>query len=79
MKISVIYFAGLREKAGIASEEIETSGATLGDLYEQLRERHQFSHRLEHIKFARQNDFCRSSEPISQGDSILIMPPVSGG
>jgi molybdopterin converting factor small subunit len=78
-KVTVQYCASLREAAGISSEKIETDKGSLGELFEELRVKHRFSHTLEQVKMAVDNEFCPAPTPLKNGDHIILLPPFSGG
>jgi sulfur-carrier protein len=81
----VLYFAWVKEKAGIASEEIEPpSGvATIGELIDWLKSRGpEFAHafeRSEVIRAAIDHSHVRHDAPIAGAREIAFFPPVSGG
>jgi len=81
MRVTVLFFAGLRDAAGIASEACELVGpASIADVWQALLGRHPalapFTTR---VTCARNADFARPSTPIADGDEIAFLPPVSGG
>lgn len=77
--ISVRYFAILREESQKSDEEIATAAATVRALYQELKERYHFSLPLEHLKVA-VNDTVQSWDtPLNDRDSVVFLPPVSGG
>jgi len=78
-RVRVQYFAVLREEAGRAQEEVQTSAATLGDLYDELRTRHGFGLPRERMKVVVNEEFDAWSRPVREGDSIVFIPPVAGG
>lgn len=78
-KIHVQYFAILREQRGVSAEELNTSAATPGALYDELRARHGFSLPRERIRAAVNDAFTDSSAPLRDGDRVVFIPPVAGG
>jgi molybdopterin converting factor subunit 1 len=77
--IRVQYFAILREQRGLSEESISTGAATAADLYEELRSRHGFSLPGARVRAAINDDFVAASAKISEGDTIVFIPPVAGG
>ncbi len=77
--IRILYFASLREEAGIAEETIEATGISLTELYDLLKRKHRFSLAQENLKVAINNDFVKWSSNFRQGDRIAFIPPVAGG
>lgn len=78
-KVTVEYFAKLGQEAGLESEELRTSSATLAGLWEELRLRHHFSLDLPHVKPAIDNEFADWTRVIEPGQTIAFMPPFAGG
>jgi len=79
MKIEVRYFAVLADEAGRSIEQVESSAATLGELYEELRLRHGFRLPRTSVRVAVQDDFVDWSHPLREGLSLVLIPPVNGG
>ena len=77
--VTVRYFAALREAAGTPEEHVETYASSLGDLYGELRDRHGFKLEAGQIKASRNLDWTPLDAPVSDGDSVVFIPPVAGG
>lgn len=75
---TVLYFASLRDAAGVASETVEAQ-ADLRALYEALRARHGFALPRERLRVAVDGEFARWDQPVRAGSEIAFIPPVSGG
>ena len=75
---TVLYFAGLRDAAGVASEPVDAVGE-LGALYESLRARHGFALARERLRVAVDGEFVAWNEAVRAGSEIAFIPPVSGG
>ena len=81
----ILYFAWLRQKTGIDSEEVELpSGITdVAGLIEWLKERNEnFAEALsdfESIRVAVNHEFAEPGAPVAQGDEVAIFPPMTGG
>ena len=78
-KVSIQYFAILREEAGLSEEEIWTHAPTVVELYQELRERHGFALDHDHLKLVVNEEFTEWSHEVSEGDTIVFIPPVAGG
>ena len=80
MKVRVLLFAGLAQRAGTREWELDDVGerATVGSLVTTLRARHPF---LASVPFvvARNRELAGESAPIADGDELALLPPVSGG
>ena len=79
MKIQLEYFALLKDQRGCASETLETDAATPQQLYSELSERHSFTLGPESLKVAINEDFADWDAPLSEGDTLVFIPPVAGG
>ena len=77
--INVRYFASFREAAGIDQETVETDAESAGDLFRSLEHRHGSSEPLGHCKVAINDEMADWDDPISEGDTVLLFPPVAGG
>ena len=77
--ITVRYFAGLKEKAGIAMEQVHTFAVTPRELYRELRDRYAFPLDEEHLKVSINREYRPFSARLSEGDEVVFIPPVSGG
>jgi molybdopterin converting factor subunit 1 len=81
MLIKVLYFGRLKELSGSAEESVELcEGARIEDLFS-----HCSTARPELRKFraslvaARNQEFAAWDTPLSAGDEVGFLPPVSGG
>jgi molybdopterin synthase sulfur carrier subunit len=78
-KLHVQYFAILREQRGLSEETIETTAATPGALYDELRAAHRFTLPRERIRVASNDEFVAADAPLREGDRVVFIPPVAGG
>lgn len=78
-RVTVLYFASLRDAAGCVSETIETSDNTLRALYASLGSRHRFSLPAERLRVAVDGAFADWGDVPRDGSEIAFIPPVSGG
>lgn len=83
MKVTVRYFAALREAAGQGSEVLETQAATVGDLLAQLRARPgPLATALlsgQPVRMALDQVLCAPEAPLHEGAEVAFFPPVTGG
>ncbi len=79
MMIKLLYFAILREKLGRQEELIEFSGS-VGELRKLLMERE--THLQDVLKvclFAVNQEYVREDFVLKGGETVAVIPPVSGG
>lgn len=77
--VRIQYFAILREQRGLTEETLDTSAATLGALYDELREKHGFSLPLARIRVAVDDEFVSVNMPLRDDLHVVFIPPVAGG
>ena len=78
MSVTVLYFASLRDAAGIGLEVLDQP-ASLTALYEDLRARHGFAMTREKLRVAVNGAFSDWNAAVPDGAEIAFIPPVSGG
>lgn len=76
--ITVLYFASLRDAAGIDSEAVDHDG-DLRALYLALQAKHGFALPLERLRVAMNDAFSRWDDVPDEGAEVAFIPPVSGG
>ena len=81
MKIELLYFAILRERAGRDSETVELpAGETVSALLGRLGERGAALKGLEgRVQVAVNQQMVPPSHVLADGDEVALIPPVSGG
>lgn len=81
MRVTVRFFGVLKEIAGRAEEQVEVRpGTTLGEVFGSYAERFEtLQTRRSSILFARNQEFVKGEEVLSENDEIAFLPPVSGG
>ena len=79
--IRVLFFGAAADRAGTRKTEIPINGgATLGDLWTILEDRHPgLSPMRDTLAFAVNGEYARGDTPVSPGDEVAVLPPVSGG
>ena len=73
MRVTVRLFAGLRERAGWSEREVEAS--TVGDVWLAL----DLGEEPAGLLYAVNLEYAERSAPLSDGDEVAVIPPVSGG
>jgi molybdopterin synthase sulfur carrier subunit len=78
-QVTLLYFASLREIAGIETEAVESGASDLQGLYVEAQARHGFEWPPASLRVAVDGDFARWPDPVRDGSEIAFIPPVSGG
>ena len=76
--INIEYFAVLREHAERDTEQLQTEAATAALLFTELQERYSFPE-LSSVKVAINDEFADCDAELTDGDSVVYIPPVAGG
>ncbi len=83
MKISVRYFASIREALGQPGETVDTSASTLGALRDELIARGgahaQALARGKAVRMALDQVMADESAALNDGAEVAFFPPVTGG
>jgi molybdopterin converting factor subunit 1 len=81
VRVTIRLFARLREIAGAAELWRDvTPGSTVGTVWQQLvREYPALGPYERSISSALNADYARMDAPLSDGDEVAFLPPVSGG
>jgi molybdopterin synthase sulfur carrier subunit len=82
LRISVLYFAGLRDSIGVADEALDLPEPvrTVGDLRRHLAARHRaYAEQQACVRIARNEAFAADGEVLCEGEVIALLPPVAGG
>jgi molybdopterin synthase sulfur carrier subunit len=81
-KILVLYFAALRDLTSKSEEWLELPGGVdnVGQALEHLEQaRPELRGRLGSVRAALNESFAEAHERIADGDTLALIPPVSGG
>ena len=78
-KITVRYFAMFRERAGVDEETLQLDAATANDVFTATRDRHGSAEPAGHCKVAINDVMADWDSSVSDGDTVLLFPPVAGG
>ena len=79
VRLEVLYFASLRDAAGIAGEQVETGAPDPASLYAELQARHGFALPRDRLRVAVDGAFSDWQVPLREGATVAFIPPVSGG
>jgi molybdopterin synthase sulfur carrier subunit len=85
LKVKVLFFAGLREELGAASEELELPAgvATVGALRRHLERRggawESVFAEKRLVRVAVNQDMASPACALRSGDEVAFFPPVTGG
>ena len=83
MKVTVKYFASIREAIGTGSETLETTVSTLGELRDELIARGgahaQALARGRALRVAQNQVMANESLALLDGAEVAFFPPVTGG
>jgi molybdopterin synthase catalytic subunit len=76
VKVAVRLFAGLRERAGTRERDLDLpAGAVVGDVWPALG----LGDEPPGLVFAVNRSYAEPAHPLSEGDEVAVIPPVSGG
>lgn len=76
---TVRYFAMFRENAGLAEEILTLDVEVAADVFAATRGRHGSAEPTGHCKVAINDQMADWDSPVSDGDVVLLFPPVAGG
>ena len=82
MSIQVLYFAALRELLGFAEERLALpeQGLSVEQLLAELERRHpQLGPHRSSLRVAVNETFVAGEAAVREGDTVALIPPVSGG
>ena len=81
MNLKLLYFAQLREKIKASEEDLELpAGSTVSDVRQHLLKRYpHMKNTLDAVAIAVNLEYTEDELILSEGDSVALIPPVSGG
>lgn len=80
MRITVLYFASLADKAQQGQQQLDLAdNLSLSELYAQLKQQHGFELDTVKVRVAINDEFASWDDAINDGDTIAFIPPVAGG
>jgi molybdopterin converting factor subunit 1 len=81
MKITLLFFAVLRDIAGRTDKVIDVpEGTRAGDVWQRLRDRHpELRNYVQPPMIAINESYVGADELLRDGDELAFIPPVAGG
>jgi sulfur-carrier protein len=83
LSVTVLYFAALRDLAGMAEEQLDVgadSELSVSALLFELERRHAgLQGRLDAVRVAVNEEFTERGTMLRGGEVVALIPPVSGG
>jgi molybdopterin converting factor small subunit len=79
VKVRLLYFASLADRAGRAEETRETSARNPRDLYAEISREYALGFASERLRVAVNGTLSGWEQVLADGDEIVFLPPVSGG
>lgn len=78
-RVTVAYYAALREQRGCSEEQLDLAVSTAAELYDELRARHDFTFAPEQLRVAVNDAYAPWETVLKPGDTVVFIPPVAGG
>ena len=83
LSVTVLYFAALRDLAGVGEEQLEVGAdgeLSVSTLLLELQRRHAaLQGRLDSVRVAVNEEFTERGTQLRGGEVVALIPPVSGG
>jgi molybdopterin converting factor subunit 1 len=82
MRVTVLYFAVVRELVGRSEESVELPAPvrTVADFVAWLpSHREPLAGRMGSVRIARNEAFAKDDDALAEGDVLALIPPVAGG
>lgn len=79
MRVKVLYFASLRDDAGVPQESLDTGAKTIKELFDEVNLKRNFNLPLNLLKAAKNEEYADFDALLTEGDTIAFIPPVAGG
>ncbi len=83
MKLDVLYFAWVRERIGVAKEQVSTDAKTVSDLIKELssrEERYQVAFQdMTVVKIAIDQVLAPLDASLANAKEVAFFPPMTGG
>lgn len=76
--IRVLLFANLKDQAGTENVTIEAEKLSVKELLLELQEKYSLSN-LEQVMVAVNEEYSTEEDTVKSGDTVALIPPVSGG
>lgn len=79
MRVSIMYFASLKDQTNKSNEVIETKAKTAQELFIELDSKYSFKLSQKDLRVAINEEYQDFSAQINENDTIVFIPPVAGG
>jgi molybdopterin converting factor subunit 1 len=82
MRVTVLYFAAVRELVQKDQEALDVPGDvhTIGGFARWIASVHpELEGRMAHVRLARNEAFASDVDVLAEGDVLALIPPVAGG
>lgn len=79
LKITVRYFAALRDQRGLSHETLKTQTPDPAYIYAELSTQHGFTLSASQVRFAVNGQYVEPDHALREGDELVFIPPVAGG
>ncbi len=79
MKLTIKYFASLREQAKKSEEVLDVDLNSPRDIYNFLCDKYGFSLAAEKLKVSINNEYSSMESALNENDTLVFIPPVAGG
>ncbi len=81
MKIKVLYFSSIKDKLKKKEDLLDISeNTTLEDVISLLKEKYpEIAESLDKSMFAVNEEYANKDKILKEGDTVAVIPPVSGG
>lgn len=79
MTIHIYYFALLQDQRGLSEEKLEIEPQDVAQLYANLKKTHGFTLDRSALRVSVNEQFASWDTQLGDGDTVVFIPPVSGG
>ena len=79
MTVTVRYFAVLRDRAGTSFESVTTDAKTVRELVDKLIVDRKLGLPPSLVRIAKNGAFVEDNSLLTDGDEVVLLPPVAGG
>lgn len=77
--IHLLYGSLLQEQSGLSKETVVTEASSAAELFDELRKRHGFRYGCGLFQVVINDQIQSLTSLISDGDSVMFLPPIGGG
>lgn len=79
IKVTIRYFAMLREQRGLSEEVYSTEAGSAAELYAELQSKFGLTLPQENLRVSINARFVHWTTALLEGDCLVFIPPVAGG